>query len=752
MKQVSCCIPAAGGHVIYRVLMPAASAIAMMCSSPSYAQDAAATPAESAEGGTARSGHEASVSDGDIIVTARRRNEALQEVPIAVSAISGAQIASGGLSHANELQTLVPNLTINGAFGVVNPQIFIRGVGNNDYNDNAGAAVGVYVDDVYLSAPAGKLVQMYDLESAQIFRGPQGTLFGKNNTAGAIVLTSKKPNGSFEGYIKGSAGNFAAANIEGAVSFPISADFSARIAIQKNSRGGYARNISPTGTDAGKLGDVNELAGRAILRYNPGKLDAVLNVNFSRARNDRLPGKSYGIGANGANGAGWVDPYASAERVNAANYKEIENANTRGAFLSVNYDMDWAKLSSVSAYYYAERYVTLDTDKSPFNLLHIIRNPKSNQYSQELRLASNGSKTLDWVFGLYYLREDLKVDTLFAFGGPEVPFYPQNYNSDTRTVAGFAEGILHLSEKLSVTGGLRYTNDKRVFDIVVGPGGNAVPYTKFSRRWENVSWRGIVDYKIAPNNILYASISRGFQGGGFNGGAFSVAEIGNGYNPEYITAYEVGAKTSLFDGKLTFNATGFYYDYKDPQVFTLNGGQTGQSAVGIIQTITNAKGATIKGLEFETRAKITPTLVIDGSLGLLKTSYGELALLGANNTIISGKGNPLISAPDVNLVLGVTKTVPIDAGEFTLHADFNHQSRRYFDITKRGLMSGAPYSVVNARLGFTPNSKQFDVALWAKNITNDSYASFKADLSSFGYIETFFNMPRTYGAEFTYRF
>jgi len=736
------------GRTRVGVALTAASAAMIFCSGAALARGANG----SETGAAPQAANQNAADAGLIVITARRHEEKLQEVPIAVSAIGGAKIASGGLLHANELQALVPNLTINGAFGVVNPQIFIRGIGNNDYNDNAGAAVGVYVDDVYLSAPAGKLVQMYDLESAQIFRGPQGTLFGKNNTAGAIVLTSKKPDGAFNGYLHASGGNFAAANLEGAVSFPIANDLSARIAVQKNSRGGYADNISPTGSFAGKIGSVNELAGRAILRYNPGRLDAVLNLNFSRARNDRLPGKSYGIDVNGANGAGWIDPYVSDPRVNSANYKELENANTRGAFLSVSEDLDWAKLSSISSYYYADRYVTLDTDKSPSNLLHITRNPTSNQYSQELRLASSGKHMLDWVVGLYYLREDLKVHTRFAFGGPEVPFYPQDYDSNTRTFAGFAEGIFHVTERLSLTGGLRYTSDRRIFDIVVGPDGNAVPYTKFARTWRNVSWRAIADYKIAANNIVYASVSRGFQGGGFNGGAFSVAEVGNGYNPEYITAYEVGAKTSLFGGRVTFNASGFYYDYKDPQVFTLNGGQAGQSAVGIIQTITNAKGATIKGLEFETRAKITPTLVVDGSLGLLKSAYGDLALLGPNNTIINGKGNRLISAPDVNFVVGATKTIPIGAGSFTLHGDVNHQSRRYFDITQRFLMSGKPYSIVNARVGFTPASGRWEVALWAKNLTDRTYESFKADLSSFGYIETFLNMPRTYGAEISYRF
>ena len=208
----------------------------------------AATPA-SAQAQTA--GVEAASSEIEVIVvTARKREESLQDVPIAVSTVSGEQMLETHITRATEIQNYIPNLTINGAFGVVNPQIFIRGVGNNDFNDNAGATVGVYQDEVYLSAPAGKLVQTYDLESVQVLRGPQGTLFGRNNTAGAIAFTSTRPDGNFEGYVRATLGNFERMDFEGAMSFPISESLSGRVAVQRNTRAGYADNLDENGRSA----------------------------------------------------------------------------------------------------------------------------------------------------------------------------------------------------------------------------------------------------------------------------------------------------------------------------------------------------------------------------------------------------------------------------------------------------------------------------------------------------------------------
>ncbi len=697
----------------------------------------------------------AEVASGElevVVVTARKREESLQDVPIAVSAVSGEQMLEAHITRATEIQNYIPNLTINGAFGVVNPQIFIRGVGNNDFNDNAGATVGIYQDEVYLSAPAGKLVQTYDLESVQVLRGPQGTLFGRNNTAGAITFTAVRPNGEFEGYARATVGNFERLDVEGAMSFPITESLSGRVALQRNTRSsGYADNLDENGEFREGIGEIEELAGRVLLRWQQGNLDVVLNLNLSNADNDRLPGKSFGINPDGTDFGGFVNPDPNNIRENSANYKETEEAKTRGAFLNASYALTDFTISSITAYYNAERNVTLDVDKSPNNLLHIIRAPESEQFSQELRITSNGDSKLDWIGGLYYLREDLPVDTLFAFGGPAEPFFPQIYNSDTETYAAYAEIIYSLSERWSFTGGARYTVDKRFFDIIVADGA-AVPFSEFENEWNEWGWRGILDYKFTDGTMIYASVSRSFQGGGYNGGSFSLAEVGDGFDPEFLLAYEIGAKMSFAGGRLTTNLAAFYYDYTDPQVFTLDGGQEGGSSTGFVSTIVNADSATVKGLELEVIAHPTDSLRINGSIGLLDTAYGELVLPGPNNTIISGEGNKLISAPDVDLSVGFSQVFSVSYGDYTLSGNYNYRSRRYFDITQREIMSGDAYGLLNARLMFTaPSGWQFGV--WGKNLSDEEYVTFKADLSTFGgFIENFYDAPRTYGVDFTYRF
>jgi iron complex outermembrane receptor protein len=686
-----------------------------------------------------------------VVVTARKREESLQDVPIAVSTVSGEQMLDTHITRATEIQNYIPNLTINGAFGVVNPQIFIRGVGNNDFNDNAGATVGVYQDEVYLSAPAGKLVQTYDLESVQVLRGPQGTLFGRNNTAGAIAFTPVKPSGEFEGYVRATLGNLERADVEGAMSFPISDSLSGRVAVQRNSRAGYAKNLDENGAVREEIGAIEELAGRFLLRWQRDNLDIVLNLNFSDADNERLPGKSFGINRDGTDFGGFINPDPGNIRQNSANYKEIEEVETRGAILNASYELTDFTISSISGYYNAERYVTLDVDKSPNNLLHIIRAPESEQFSQEFRITSNGDKALDWIAGLYYLREDLAVDTTFAFGGPAEPFFPQLYNSDTKTYAAYAELIYSLTDRLSFTGGARYTVDERYFGIIVG-GGAAVPFTQFENEWKEWGWRGILDFKLTDSAMLYGSVSRSFQGGGYNGGSFTLAEVGEGFDPEFLLAYEVGAKLSFADGRLTANMAAFYYDYTDPQVFTLDGGQAGGASAGFVSTIVNADSATVKGAELEIIARPTDSLTVNASIGVLDTAYGELLLPGPNNTIISGRGNDLIGAPEVDLSFGFTQVFTVGYGEYSFSGDYNYRARRYFDITQRDVMSGAGYGLINARFAFNA-SNGLQVGVWGKNLADKEYVTFKADLSTFGgFIENFYDAPRTYGVDFTYRF
>lgn len=721
-------------------------AAALGGAAPAFAQTAAQPAAEQGEGEAMER----------IVVTARRRDEDLQDVPIAIAAIDGGTLDKFDLRRSNELQDVVPNLTINTAFGSSNPQIFLRGVGSGNFNDNAQATVGVYLDDVFLSAQAGKLIQMFDLESVQILKGPQGTLFGRNNTGGALLFTPRKPDGSFDGYLRGTVGRFNQADVEGAVSFPIVEGLSGRVAVQRNTRGGYGDLIDPAdGRVLDDIGAIDETAARAIFRFERGPLDVEANVSFANADNDRPVGRSLPNPGPG-DALGFIPRDLDNVFQNSANFPNTDESNTRGAFLTVNYDLPFATLTSISALWTADRLVGLDVDHSPNNLVHLTRDVDSEQVSQEIRLASNGEGALDWVVGAFYLTENMDIVNRFAlFSGPEPTLF-QDYTNDTDTAAVFAEVIWRATDRLSFTVGGRGTYDERTFDIIIDPaldptfGGERFA---FEDDWTEPSWRVIADYAATDDVLLYASVSNSFQGGGFNGGAFSLPEVGDGFEPEFITAYEVGAKTAWADGRVIANVAGFYYDYNDIQVFTLDSGVGAGNEFNVLQTITNAEGARLFGLDLDLTAQVTDDFMVNFGLGLVDSEYQGLVLLDEDGNIASGDGNQLINAPVADLSVTAEYSRPVKWGEAFLLTNYSYRTRRYLDITERELTSADPYGLLNGRLGLVTAGGAIEIAAWAKNITDAEYLNFQGDITTgFGLIEELYGLPRTYGIDLIYRF
>ena len=688
----------------------------------------------------------------EVVVEARRRQENLQNVPISITAVSAEALRTYHLGNSTELQNYVPNLTINGAFGSTNPQIFIRGVGNNDYNDNAGSTVGVYLDGVFLNAPAGKLLQMFDLESVQVLRGPQGTLFGKNNTAGAILFSSVKPGKVLTAQSSITAGNYGERDIEAAITVPFSDQWSSRVAFNTRNSSGWGETHDAQDRFVAKIGRIDEFAGRAQLRWQPSEAtDVLLNVNHSETNDDRLPGRALGANPDGSNDVGWINP-SSNIRVNYSNFKEIERVKTDGAFLNVNQDLGFATLTSISGLWDSQRYVTLDVDKSPLDTLHISRNPKAKQYSEEIRLASNAKSGFKWVAGALYFKENLEVVNFWDFGGvvdPRDADLPQSYRNGSVTKALFAESIIDLGNIFSLTLGGRYSIDDRDFSMDF-PAFGIIDESR-SRRDKNFSGRAILDQKITDDVSLYYSISSGFQGGGYNGGAFAVGDIGNGYSPEKLLAYEIGWKSQLLNDRLQFNGAAFYYQYHDIQVFSLAATSTG----GVSQTISNASRGRLFGLDAEVKALVTQRLTLGAGLGLLNSRYEDptLGLLGHRGQFFPGYGNSFISAPKVNLNLSGDYSIPLDAWEVKLHGDYDFRTKRDFDITARPQVSGGAYGLLNGRAAIGPRGGAWEIALWGKNLLNKEYVSFVADLSgTAGFYETYYGAPRQFGVQVNVRY
>jgi iron complex outermembrane receptor protein len=688
----------------------------------------------------------------EVVVEARRRQENLQNVPISITAVPAEDLQTYHLGNGTELQNYVPNLTINGAFGSTNPQIFIRGVGNNDYNDNAGATVGVYLDGVFLNAPAGKLLQMFDMESVQVLRGPQGTLFGKNNTAGAILFSSVKPGNVMSGYVSSTIGNYGQRDAEAALTVPISDHFSSRVSINTRNLSGWGENHDSQDRFVSKLGKVDEIAGRVQLRWRPSEAtDVLLNLNYSETNDDRLPGRAIGANPDGSDDEGWANP-SNNIRVNYSNYKEIEQVRTDGAFANLTHDLGPATLTSISGVWDSQRFVSLDVDKSPLNTLQVSRNPVAHQYSQEVRLASNGKSRFQWVTGALYFKETLHVNNFWDFGGANDPRdanIPQHYDNTSETKALFAESIIDLNRVFSLTIGGRYSVDDRDFDMNF-PTVGIIDQAR-SRQDKNVSGRAILNQQLTDNASLYYSVGNGFQGGGYNGGAFGVADIGGGYSPEKLLAYELGWKSQLMDDRVQFNGAAFYYQYRDIQVFSLAATSTGS----VSQTIANASKGRLYGMDAEVKALVTRRLRIGAGLGLLNSKYLDpsLGLYGHNGQFFPGYGNSFISAPTVDVNLSGDYSVPVNDWELKLHGDYDYRTKRDFDVTARPQVSGGAYGLLNVRAAVGPRDGSWDVAFWCKNLLDKEYVTFVADLSgSAGFYETYYGAPRQFGLQINVRY
>ena len=683
----------------------------------------------------------------EIIVTARQRSENLQRVPIAVNVLTGDDLAKRDIHLASDLQNVTPGLVINGAFGATNPQIFIRGVGNNDYNDNAGSAVGVYLDGVFLNSPSGKLLQMYDLENVQILKGPQGTLFGKNNTAGAIIFTTKKPGHELEGYATATVGNYGVREIEGGITVPLTRTVSIRVSGTRKVSDGWGENRDAHNRPVQSIGGVDEYAGRFILRWQHAGTDVSIDVNHASANDDRIPGRAYGASPAGTDVLGFKNP-SDDIRVSYSNFPEREKAKATGIFVNASHDFGPVTLASTTAWWNTSRFASLDSDKSPNDLLHLTRSPRVRQFSQELRLSSDSNDRFKWVAGVNYFIENLMVNNRFGFGVFE-PNLIQDYTNRSLTKAVFAEATVKLNDMFSLTAGARYSIDDRGFIMNFLPFG--IVDQRRSRSDKLGAGRLILDQRITDDVMLYYSVSRGFQGGGFNGGAFSLAEIGAGYKPETLTAYEFGWKTSLLDRRARFNGAIFYYDYRDIQLFSLSSDGVGN----VVQKINNASKGRLFGMEADVQVTLSSRLKVGTGVNMLSTRYLDptLGLFGYGGVLYSAYNKPFISAPVFNMTAYADHQVPIGDYALSTHVDAMHTSSRNFDPTGRAMVSGGAYTLMNVKIGVGPQDQRWSASLWAKNILGARYKSFVADLSGIiGSYETFFGAPATYGVQLGVRF
>ena len=690
----------------------------------------------------------------EIIVTAQKREQSLQDVPIAVTPIRGEQLnsfAAGG-EDIRILSGRIPGLNAESSNGRVAPRFYIRGLGNTDFDLAASQPVSIIMDDVVMERVVLKSFPLFDIERVEVLRGPQGTLFGRNTPAGIVKFDSIKPGDEAEGYVSASYGNLGNRTVRAAATVPVSDTFSVRASGLYVGRSDWIDNAFTGEDDA--LGGFEDVAGRIIARFTPNdRFEALANVH---ARS--LDGTSSVFRANILTaGSNQLNENYDRDTVffDGGNNNPQEYDNF-GANLKLIYSTDTVDITSITAYERADGFSLGDIDGGfgasflpemgpgfiPFPAETQDSIDDLDQFTQELRLSSNTGGALQWQVGLYYFKDDLTITTAPGF----IP--PSTVTHDNEAWAVFGQLAYDISDKTTVTVGARYTDDQKDLFATFALGGTFTEEASGSR----ISWDIAVNHAVNDEISLYARVAEGFRAPTIQGrdvaffGAPSVAE------EEVIISYEAGYKATLFENTLRLNAALFYWQVDDLQLSAVGGG-------GNLVQLVNAYKADGFGYEIEAEWLINENWTFSGSLSMAQTNLDDRGLavgicaactIPANDLVVIGgetrarvNDNPLPQAPDylLNFVLSYEKELSGGRAVFFDMDMFVEGEKSLF------LYQSAEYNTkgdheVGLRAGMSFEDGKYEVSVYGRNITDEDNLKGGIDFNN---LTGFVNEPRTYG-------
>jgi iron complex outermembrane receptor protein len=765
-----------------RTLILGVAVAALLPLAPVAAQEAAAGASEAAE----------------IIVSARRRDERLIDVPVAVTALSAQDLERLQAVDLSGLQGTSPNLNIvQGRGSAASANIFIRGIGQPDALQTFDPAVGVYIDGVYLSRIQGALLNLGDVERIEVLRGPQGTLYGKNTTGGAVSIVSKKPDlNTFKATGSALYGSYNQILLNGYVSAPLVGDKVAlSIAGQYDKRDGLVTDPR-TGRE---YNDRDSLTGRAILRAKPtDSFELILSGDYTRQRNALTLGYATApllqtsLFPAGVKTLVTAEPYGRYDYKASTSFKgdEGQRLDHWGVSLTANWDLnDQFTLSSITAYRKLRPDLFIDIDASQAELGDVFVGLDQHQFSQEVQLKWDMGK-FKGVVGVYYLNENVAshqeafADDLFTFlGGPVTFTRFIDDEQNTKSYAAFGQATYDFTDQLSLTAGLRYTKEDRSYNRFTTTASNQAFLNNVNFRFpDNLpaplnasdtasfdAWTPMVtlSYKPTPDSLVYASASRGFKSGGFNGRANSLNDLTlvvNGaptlvtrFEPEKVWTYEGGAKASLMGGKVRLSGDVFYSDYTDFQA-RVGGGVVG--ATGVFPVV-NAGKLTIWGIEFEAAVRPVAQWNLRVAAGYLNAKYDEFndgRRVPPSSFSCNPTGNAITCqpafAPPLTLTLGTDYAIPLgSAGSITIGGDARFVDKHFLSVDNRAGLTEPGYWLANAYVQFDAPGGKYYVRGGVKNLGNALYRTDGQEFSSVGNIQTvYYGDPRTWNATVGFRF
>ena len=692
-------------------------------------------------------------AQGEIVVTAAKRSENVQSVPISVTAIGGDMLAKSRVSSVDSLVTKVANLQLTSIVGDNTPIFALRGVSMSDYSLNQSSPVATYYDEVYKGNFAFLGVAMYDLERVEVLRGPQGTLYGKNTTGGAVNIISREAKlGETSGYVNAGYGNYNRFEANGAVNVPLGEKAALRVAGTFARADGWFRNVEPGMPD---LASTREYAFRGTLKAQP-----VEGLTFVlRASTSFQNPQNYGIYAQPeANHRPGLSRWEIASDVSTR-----RRARTTSVALTTNVDLsDAIALTSITSYDKGTLFFREDTDGTATKLLEIPYYDKASQFAQDLRLTSDTGGPFDFILGVYFNREKVFNRTAFeiatdvdvnadgtidaqdcADGLPLACKVQNQFTQVKKSVAVYSDLKYKIGEAVTLRGGLRYTHDTGrqngfisqalgVDDSVVA---TLIPLSDLRFRKNNFSGKIGLDYKLADGNLLYASVSRSYRAPSFNAQAFFDPSELSVAKAEQVTSYEVGAKTQFWDRRITLNVAGFYYDYKNQQFINVDPSSAAQ-------TLLNIPKSRIYGGEVELTVRAADMLTMRAGLGVLSARIKQGTVSG-----VDVGGNRLSNAPSLTLNGGIDWTVAQGGfGSLSFHPEVAYQSSQYFEVVNIPRLKQKGYALLSGHIDWESANGRFNASLWAKNLTKKFYFTSRVDLlAGFGFDYNHIGNPRTYG-------
>jgi iron complex outermembrane receptor protein len=709
----------------------------------------------------------------EVVVTAQRRSENLQKVPVAVSALSQEMLEQQGVRNVAAVATQVPNMQLATPYGDAVPFFSLRGVTSTDVSLNQSGPIALYVDEVYKGLPALSSLQIFDVDRVEVLRGPQGTLYGKNTTGGAVNIYTRHPsvNDGWEGNLAVGVGNLGRFTANGGLNIPlIDERLAGRIAFTRTNVDGYVENLLPGKADPNAIDDY---AVRASLEWVPSD-DVTVSLAYTQTKSNPT---SYGALAEdiGPGGIGFGTDYyrdgLSFFQTEADQPGKIDISN-KGVSLRVAWDVsDAISFTSVTSYDKGDWSALEDVDTSPYDIARGDYFADAKSLSQDFRLASKGDGALEWLVGAYYYRDEVESNTIYryyyAFAGDNNgngvndcldDFFTgcrlENEFRQVRTSGAlYGQATYSFDNGLALTAGLRYTKDKNKLDYYrarlgyFDPGTGTEVVDAFDTITEppvddlNTSnWSGKlgVSYETDGGTLVYATASRGYRGGSFNGNGFFAPEEVTTAKPEQIDALEAGLKSQLWDQRARVNLATFYYEYKNQQFLDLT--------PTFLQVLYNAPKSTVWGAELETVARLAEPLTVTVAIGYLDATYDEITLGGQDLS-----GNRLTLAPKTTFSAGVDWTLFEGGfGSVDLHTDSRYQSSVFFDAFNQLEQDG--YWVHDARLTYRTPNRQLAVAAWGKNLADEEYRTQRYDLSAFNFLYAQRGRPREYGLELSYSF